>query len=85
MAATTMLAAVDGGVARGITGTGTVYAVAATSHDLHEQLRRDRIEDGDFDVIPCTPAAAAYIEEHGGAPSRRLSVTRHGVEIVEAD
>lgn len=32
-----------------------------------------------FETVPCTDAAAAYVETHGGGPSPALSISRSGV------
>jgi hypothetical protein len=32
-----------------------------------------------FALVPCTQAAAAYVESHGGAPSPQLTVSARGV------
>jgi len=36
------------------------------------------LPDG-FAVVPCTAAAAAFVDQHGGAPDRALSVSRSGI------
>ncbi len=35
--------------------------------------------NGQLSCVPCTPAAAAYVRDHGGQPSPSLSVSRDGV------
>lgn len=36
-------------------------------------------------TVPCTAAAAAYVEEHGGSPSHDLSVGRDGVCLMSEE
>lgn len=73
-------AAVDGGVSRGIVGTGAVYGVGRTVEEALADSRRYG-EDGDLDVIPCSPGAAYFVEAHGGAPDPRIEVRHDGVHL----
>ena len=78
MTTTTHYAAID---ATNITGA--VYGIGTTAREARgaAQIGRGQTAplDAHFGVVPCTPAAAAYVESHGGAPSPRLTVTARGV------
>lgn len=47
------------------------------SHDPREDHR----PEDHFAVVPCTAAAFAWIEDHGGAPSRFVTVSHRGVML----
>ncbi len=74
--------------------TRTVYGIGTTLGEAEHDADRNgatgcSCEDGDPDcthvygeglaTVPCTPAAAAYVREHGGAPSEHLTVSHDGV------
>ena len=73
--------------------SGTVYAVATSSYAALAQaldvgdpcVDHDQDEAGHtpaFLIVPCTPEAMEWIQEHGGAPSRSLAVNvRDGVSL----
>jgi hypothetical protein len=75
--------------------TGTVYAlgptpeaaVAAAIRDggdpcvSHDERGPGHRPEDHYSAVPCSPAAAAYVEENGGAPSREVSVTHRGVTL----
>lgn len=57
--------------------TGTVYGIGTTPEEAVSDAA-GWIDQGetteDLLVVSCTPAAAAYVREHGGQSSARLSV-----------
>jgi hypothetical protein len=69
--------------------TRTVYGVGETA----DRARDEAVEEAacwpwpaifgelpsGFALVPCTAAAAAYIESYGGAPSPQLTVSARGV------
>ncbi len=63
--------------------TGAVYGVGASPEAAEAQARENENDPGDpatYAIVPCTAAAAAYVAENGGAPSRNLTVSlRSGV------
>jgi len=75
--------------------SGTVYAVGVNYHDAlaqalevgdpcvdHDQDEAGHKPANHFSIVPCTPEAMGWIEEHGGAPSRSLAVNvRDGVSL----
>lgn len=84
MATTTHYAAID--TAGQITGA--VYGIGTTEAEAREDAARGlrRLsEPGPVEIVPCTAAAAAYVEKHGGAPSPALTVCAHGVCLASEE
>jgi len=78
----TKFAAVDDGVCDGTGGSGAVYAVAPTERGAVRIARREAREPAaEFDTVPISDEAAAFVAEHGGAPDDRLLVSRSGVSL----
>lgn len=59
--------------------TGAVYGVGPSQESA--RLDAKQVQQG-VSIVRCSPEAAAYVEEHGGAPSPRLRVTGSGVTFV---
>jgi hypothetical protein len=86
MTTTTRYAAIDS-----TNITGTVYGLGPTKADAIEDGIRQAGEDSivgaedSYAAVEITPAAAAYVAEHGGAPSPRLTVSASGVCLREEE
>lgn len=64
--------------------TGAVYGIGTSPNEAQVQADEGagqyQSEPGHYAIVPCSPAAARYVKEHGGAPSEHLSVSlRAGV------
>lgn len=71
--------------------TGAIYGVGETREaalaDARRELSTARLDDleaalSGLDVVAITPAAAAYVEKHGGSPSRALVWDRSARSIM---
>lgn len=59
--------------------TGGVYGIGTTPEAAEaDALRQTRGADGAYAIVSCTPAAARYVDEYGGAPDHDLSVSLRG-------
>jgi hypothetical protein len=73
--------------------TGAVYGVGRTTAEALVQCDIEHDDGCEADCDPaehygwveCTPAAAAYIETHGGAPSRELLVCEHDGVMLRSE
>lgn len=78
------IAAVQSGIADGIKCPRAVYGIGPTPEAAIAAAQNGDTE-ADYDTIPITAEAAAYVERHGGAPDPRLVVSRDGVTLGEED
>jgi len=63
-----------------------VYEMGSTPDEAIANARRAAsAPEAEFQAVEITPEAAAYVEQHGGAPDRKLVVTRHGVSLRADD
>lgn len=58
--------------------SGAVYGVGSTPEEAIADAAR-AARGGEFRAVPCSATAAAYVQEHGGAPDAKLTVTARGV------
>ena len=58
---------------------GAVYGVGETEFAARVDAAQTPAQRASFRVVSCTPAAAAYVRDNGGAPTDTLTVTARGV------
>ena len=85
MTTTTYYAAIDKSNTTGaIYGVGTTREAALTAAlepgdpcVAHEERAEGHSASDHFAIVTCSPAAAAYVDRHGGAPDPELQVSLH--------
>lgn len=61
---------------------GSVYGIGQSEAEAVREAQRQSGDPGDgYMVVPCSSAAAAYVEAEGGAPEHILAVTSDGVSL----
>ena len=74
-----MFAAIDG-------SCGCVYGIGETIEAAIADARHYDADVGSSQVVPCTEAAAEYVRNYGGSPSRELSVSSvRGVCLISEE